>query len=192
MRKTMTRKHTSPMRHCHSLGGNISAAQMEKGKPADAMSGNKRNAVSEKLARGTPEFSTSKRDVESISAGRPFGKPRGSFARGGHIDNSMREIYHALHSHFENEPQMKRLGATKANTEGTEVHRETGSEMRKASGGRMWIQKAIKHPGALHKALRIPKGTKIPEGRLEKAEHSRSPLMRKRAHLAETLKKLHR
>lgn len=53
-----------------------------------------------------------------------------------------------------------------------------------------WIQGAIKKPGALHKALHVKEGEKIPESKLKKAEHSKSPLMRKRASLAETLKKL--
>jgi len=53
-----------------------------------------------------------------------------------------------------------------------------------------WIQGAIKKPGALHKALGVPEGKKIPEAKLEKAEHSKSPKMRKRATLAETLKKM--
>jgi hypothetical protein len=53
-----------------------------------------------------------------------------------------------------------------------------------------WIAGAVKHKGALHKALGVPQGQKIPEKKLEKAEHSKSPLMRKRANLAETLKKL--
>ena len=44
--------------------------------------------------------------------------------------------------------------------------------------------------GALHKALGVKEGKKIPEKKLEKAEHSKSPLMRKRAALAETLKGL--
>lgn len=51
-----------------------------------------------------------------------------------------------------------------------------------------FIQKAIKHPGALHKALHVKKGEKIPEAKLKKAEHSKNPTMRKRAVLAETLK----
>ena len=53
---------------------------------------------------------------------------------------------------------------------------------------KQWIKGAIKHPGALHKELHVPIGTKIPEGRLEKAEHSKRPLLRARARLAETLK----
>ena len=51
-----------------------------------------------------------------------------------------------------------------------------------------WIQGAIKHKGALHKTLGVPEGKKIPEKKLEKAEHSRNPLTKKRAILAETLR----
>lgn len=53
-----------------------------------------------------------------------------------------------------------------------------------------WIQRAIKHPGALHKTLGVAAGKKIPEKKLEKAEHSKNPKTRKRAVLAETLKKM--
>lgn len=55
-----------------------------------------------------------------------------------------------------------------------------------------WIQKAISKPGALRKTLKVKKGEKIPESKLEKAEHSKNPTTRKRANLAETLKKLHK
>jgi hypothetical protein len=53
-----------------------------------------------------------------------------------------------------------------------------------------WISGAIKKPGALHKALHVKEGEKIPESKLKKAEHSKNPLMKKRANLAETLKKM--
>jgi hypothetical protein len=53
-----------------------------------------------------------------------------------------------------------------------------------------WISEAIKKPGALHKALHVKKDEKIPESKLKKAEHSKNPLMKKRANLAETLKKM--
>ena len=53
-----------------------------------------------------------------------------------------------------------------------------------------FIQKAIKKPGALRKSLHVPKGENIPESKLKKAEHSKNPTMRKRANLAETLKKM--
>lgn len=53
-----------------------------------------------------------------------------------------------------------------------------------------FIQKAIKKPGALRKALHVAKGKKIPASKLKKAIHSKNPTMKKRAVLAETLKKL--
>lgn len=57
-------------------------------------------------------------------------------------------------------------------------------------GKEKFIQKAIKHPGALRKALHVKEGEKIPASKLEKAEHSKNPTMKKRAVLAETLKKM--
>lgn len=58
-------------------------------------------------------------------------------------------------------------------------------------GNPLWIKGAIKHPGSLRKSLKVKKGEKIPEKKLEKAEHSKNPLTRKRAALAKTLKKMH-
>ena len=55
-----------------------------------------------------------------------------------------------------------------------------------------WIQKAIKHPGSLHKALHIPEGKNIPSGKLDKAAHSENPTLAKKANLAKTLKAMHR
>lgn len=54
-----------------------------------------------------------------------------------------------------------------------------------------WIQGAIKHPGALHKELHVPKGKKIPEKKLKAAE-KKGGKVGKRAHLAETLKSFHK
>lgn len=51
-----------------------------------------------------------------------------------------------------------------------------------------WIAGAIKNPGSLHKELKVPAGQKIPEKKLEKAENSKNPSLRKKAVLAETLK----
>lgn len=53
-----------------------------------------------------------------------------------------------------------------------------------------WIQGAIQHKGALRKSLHVKKGEKIPEAKLEKAEHSSNPKMAKRANLARTLRGL--
>ena len=51
-----------------------------------------------------------------------------------------------------------------------------------------WIAGAIKHKGSLRKSLHVKKGEKIPEKKLEKAEHSKNKTTAKRAKLAETLK----
>ena len=55
-----------------------------------------------------------------------------------------------------------------------------------------WIQSIGMKKGALHKELGVPAGKKIPAAKLEKAEHSKNPTLRKRANLAKTLKKLHK
>lgn len=59
-------------------------------------------------------------------------------------------------------------------------------------GKKKWIAGAIKHPGALHKELHVKPGVKIPEAKIEKAEHSKNPKLKKRAVLADTLKKMHK
>ncbi len=53
-----------------------------------------------------------------------------------------------------------------------------------------WIAKATKNKGGLHRALGVPEGEKIPAKKMVKAEHSKSPKVRKEANLAETLKKM--
>ncbi len=55
-----------------------------------------------------------------------------------------------------------------------------------------WIQKAIKRPGALHRALHVPAGKKIPASKIAKAKSSSSPRLRKEATLAQTLKRFHK
>lgn len=59
----------------------------------------------------------------------------------------------------------------------------------KAKGGK-FIQKAIKHPGALHHDLGVPEGQKIPAAKLATAA-KRSGKVGQRARFAETLKGLH-
>jgi len=53
-----------------------------------------------------------------------------------------------------------------------------------------WISGAIKRPGALHRALGVPQGTKIPAKKMSKALHSSNPRVRKEANLAKTLGKM--
>ena len=57
--------------------------------------------------------------------------------------------------------------------------------------GEKFIQKAIKHPGALHKQLGVPMGKKIPVKKLKAAEKKGGKIA-KRAHLAETLRSFHK
>jgi len=54
-----------------------------------------------------------------------------------------------------------------------------------------WIAGAIKKPGALHKDLGVPMGEKIPAKKIKAAE-KKGGKVGKRAHLAETLKKMHK
>lgn len=55
------------------------------------------------------------------------------------------------------------------------------------NGDGKWIDGAIKKKGALHKELGVPQDKKIPKKKLEKAAHSKNPVLKKRAILAETL-----
>lgn len=63
----------------------------------------------------------------------------------------------------------------------------------KAAGGN-WIQKALgpSSKGKLHQSLGVPMGKKIPQAKIIKAEHSRNPIVKKRAVLAHTLSGMRR
>lgn len=54
-----------------------------------------------------------------------------------------------------------------------------------------WIQKAIKHPGALHRQLGVPADKPIPASKL-RAAASKGGKLGRRARLAMTLKRLHK
>ncbi len=53
-----------------------------------------------------------------------------------------------------------------------------------------WIAGATKNKGALHKALHVQEGKKIPAKKLAKGAKSKSPKIRKEVNLAKTLKGL--
>jgi len=57
-----------------------------------------------------------------------------------------------------------------------------------------WIQKALppSSKGKLHEQLHVKAGEKIPADKLKKAEHSKNPTTRRKANLAETLKKMNK
>jgi hypothetical protein len=67
----------------------------------------------------------------------------------------------------------------------------TFMKKRHAEKPKKWIHGAIKHPGALHEELGVPKGEKIPAKKLAKAAKSKGKLG-KRARLAETLKSMNK
>lgn len=56
-------------------------------------------------------------------------------------------------------------------------------------GGKKWIQKAIKKPGALHRQLGVPAGEKIPAAKVAAAAKKGGKLGA-RARLAQTLAKM--
>lgn len=62
---------------------------------------------------------------------------------------------------------------------------------KRAEGGKAgnWMKGAVKHPGALHRALHVPESKKIPAKKLSKAEHSDNPSLKREAVLAETFAK---
>lgn len=72
--------------------------------------------------------------------------------------------------------------------------RATKQMMSSSMNPKKWIQGAIDpaKKGALHKALGVPADKKIPEKKLEKAEHSKNSTIKKEANLARTLKHFNR
>lgn len=67
---------------------------------------------------------------------------------------------------------------------------EEGKKHKKKKKAKMWISKAIKHPGGLHRALGVPEGKKIPASKINAASHAGGHLG-KMANLAKTLKHMH-
>lgn len=55
-----------------------------------------------------------------------------------------------------------------------------------------WIKGAVKHPGALHRALGVPEGEKIPAAKMAQAKNAKNPRVRKMAALAGTLGKMNK
>lgn len=53
-----------------------------------------------------------------------------------------------------------------------------------------WIAGATKNKGALHRALGVPEGKKIPAAKMAAAKKSSNPKVRKEAAVAGTLAKL--
>lgn len=62
---------------------------------------------------------------------------------------------------------------------------------KKSKNPKMWIQKAIEHPGALRRELKVKKGKDIPVSKLKKAAKKKG-VEGKRARLAITLRSLNK
>lgn len=65
-----------------------------------------------------------------------------------------------------------------------------GRADKRARGGKIHIKPS--HKGLLHKDLKVKAGEKIPEKKLEKAEKSKNPAVKKRAVFAANAKKWHK
>lgn len=134
------------------------------------------------LGRGATLAAKRGRASEELANGAALAVRRKS---GGYIDKQGYIVNDTTNN------SLRRARATKRNDE--------LSGLRLKEGGHLWIQNALNphhelHPnskGALHRHLNIPQGQKIPLSKLHKAEHSKSPKIRKEANLAETLKGFH-
>lgn len=112
--------------------------------------------------------------AEDSRTGRTAHNARQGFAKGGAVSDERQDkalVKAAIHKH--------------------ERHDHPGEPLTKLAKGGNWIAGATQNKGALHRALGVPQGEKIPASKLEKAEHSKNPTMRKRAALAKTLKGFH-
>jgi hypothetical protein len=93
----------------------------------------------------------------------------------------------AMHPPMEKAPvDNQEMGAEGGPPRNTDA--QPGSQDPMLADGGHFIQGAIKHPGALHEQLGVPKGEKIPKGKLDKAAHAKGKLGQ-RARFAETLSK---
>lgn len=63
-------------------------------------------------------------------------------------------------------------------------------KIREAQQKKKWMQGAVKHPGALHRALNIPMGKDIPENKLV-VKPGDTTLMKKRKNLAKIFARYH-
>jgi hypothetical protein len=137
------------------------------------------------------------RDVREANEKRDGTKHVGGFKNGGRTKRDVGGEVPATRFNFTpSESRMDKAAGLKTGgaaldgeMQGT---RPTGGRLARKDGGGNWIAEATKNKGALHRELGVKEGEKIPAKKLEKAEHSKNPLERKRANLAETLKGLHR
>ena len=196
----------------------LSRRQFRRGGQVDGVAGAPRADRKRRASGGSlTADSLINRDVKAANEERVGTKHIGGFAKGGRAEAMAERVHKLIGGALT--PQQK-LGMTRrpavvapvGRAEGGKVHadeaqdrkliHEIGCKCGKCGGGRVerkngggadhWIAGAIKHPGSLRKELHVKAGHDIPEKKLEKAEHSKNPKEAKKAHLAETLKGLHK
>jgi hypothetical protein len=115
------------------------------------------------------------------------------------VEKVMHEFKHGeLHSGSKEGPEVTgrqqaiAIGLSEARKAGQKVSPKRASK-RSSKRWKMaekWMQKAFgAHPGALHRALGVPEGEKIPAKKMAQAKGSSDPHMKKMASLARTGKK---
>lgn len=113
--------------------GDTPAERLSKGHYQGERSGMNSKSLSMGMPGGRKRFATGGHatDMDFEPKGERLRKSRkrndilGSphYAEGGKVHQGMKALYEALHSHFENEPQMKKLKATKEDVYEGEPHR---------------------------------------------------------------------
>lgn len=151
----------------------ISKAQFRKGGKVVRVDGSKTKHRTDRMPRkagGRTSLSADSlvnRNVREANEEREGKKHVGGFKHGGHPD----------------EKEDKALIRKEVKSSALRHERKSGG---KADGH--WIEHADMKKGALHKALHVPEGKKIPEKKLEKAEHSKSSHERHMAQAAENMR----
>lgn len=147
-----------------------------------AMSGDASRARADRMMRklggSTPITANSfiNRDVKEANQERDGYKHIGGMKRGG-----------AAHP---DEAQDRKLIKSMMHEPGCSCAKCSGGRAMRKDGGGNWIAGATKNKGALHRALHVPEGEKIPAKKIAKAAHSDNPRLAKQAGLAKTLGKL--
>jgi hypothetical protein len=93
----------------------------------------------------------------------------------------------ARRHHFDN-PGPLPTYVRKATPMATSTQR-LASKMAQSRSSGNWMAGAVKRPGALHRQLGVPAGSKIPAKRLASAARSSNPTLARRARLAQTFAK---
>lgn len=182
----------------------LSRRQFKRGGKVE---GEEAKARADRKPRGDAQMADAfvNRDVREANEERDGEKHVGGFARGGRSHKAdggdagdtvptERMAFQSGASRMSKAAGLASGGHADAAADKAMIRREVKpGALKRKHGGRAdahWISGAIKHPGALHRELNVADDKRIPEKKLEKAEHSGNKLVAKRAHLAETLRGL--